>query len=42
VTVVARDDDEAVACYVGALGFRLVVAPPGSTETGLRSHEPSN
>lgn len=48
VALVVRDYDEAVAFYVGKLGFRLVedrpltpakrwvvVAPPGSGETGL-------
>ena len=48
VTVVVPDYDEAIAFYVGRLGFRLVedtalspvkrwvvVAPPGSSETGL-------
>ena len=48
VTVVVPDYDEAIAFYVGRLGFRLVedmalsprkrwvvVAPPGSGETGL-------
>jgi catechol 2,3-dioxygenase-like lactoylglutathione lyase family enzyme len=48
VTVVVPDYDQAIAFYVGGLGFRLiedtilspgkrwvVVAPPGSSETGL-------
>ena len=48
VTLLVPDYDEAIAFYVGRLGFRLVedtplsatkrwvvVAPPGSTETGL-------
>ena len=48
VTVVVPDYDEAIAFYVGRMGFRLVedtalspskrwvvVAPPGSSETGL-------
>ena len=48
VTVVVSDYDDAIAFYVGRLGFKLVedtvlfpgkrwvvVAPPGSSETGL-------
>ncbi len=56
VSIVVRDYDEALAFYVGILGFTLiedtlipeggkrwvVVAPPGSTESGLLLARASN
>jgi catechol 2,3-dioxygenase-like lactoylglutathione lyase family enzyme len=54
-TLVVRDYDEAIAFYVGKLGFELredtkldeakrwaVVAPPGSTESGILLAKPAN